>query len=139
MRNQPESHLGHYLWASPNTALGLLFAPTACFTAGGIRVVDGVVELHSPVIAWVLRHCVLLPGGAAAMTLGHVVIGRNARMLAATRGHERVHVVQRWGPLFLPADLMAAVWGLVTRAGAYEGNYFEREAVRGEQTPGRPV
>ena len=42
------------------------------------------------------------------MTLGHVVIARNAELLDKTRDHERVHVRQceRWGPLFIPVYLL---------------------------------
>jgi hypothetical protein len=97
--------------------------------------VGGVLELHSPFISWVLRRCVPLPDGAAAMTLGHVVLGRDPQALARTRTHERVHVRQceRWGPGFIPAYLLASLWGMVTRTGAYHGNWFEREAFECER------
>ncbi|MBL8978368.1 MAG: hypothetical protein JNM53_08150 [Gemmatimonadetes bacterium] len=127
--------LARYLWAAPNSLIGLLFLPSTLFTSGGCRAVDGVLELHSGFIAWVLRACVPLPGGAAAMTLGHVVLGRDPQALARTRAHERVHVRQceRWGPGFIPAYLLASTWGLVTGAGMYHGNWFEREAFEGER------
>jgi hypothetical protein len=35
-----------------------------------------------------------------------------------------------WGPAFIPAYLLAGLWAFVNGAGAYEGNYFEREAMR---------
>jgi hypothetical protein len=128
--------LGRYLWASPNSLLGLLFVPVVLFTDGGFQIVDGVLELHGSVIAWVLRRCVPLPGGASAMTFGHVVLGRDQRALLQTRAHERVHVRQyeRWGPVFIPAYLVAATCGLLTRTGAYQGNVFEREALQVELT-----
>lgn len=124
--------LARYLWAAPNSLIGLLFLPSALFTSGGCRAVGGVLELHSGFISWVLRSCVPLPGGAAAMTLGHVVLGRDPQALARTRAHERVHVRQceRWGPGFIPAYLLASAWGLVTGTGMYHGNWFEREAGR---------
>ena len=127
--------LWRYVWTSPNTLLGLLFLPSALFVRRGVRVVDGVLELHGGFIAWVLRHCVLLPGGAWAMTLGHVVLGCDEQALARSRAHERVHVRQyeRWGPVFIPAYIVAALWGLVNGTGAYVGNFFEREAVDGER------
>jgi hypothetical protein len=126
--------LSRYIWASPNSIIGLLFWPSVFFNGGGFQVVDGVLELHGSLISWVLRHCVLLPGGAWAMTFGHVVLGRDEEALSGTRVHERVHVRQyeRWGPVFIPAYLAAAMWGLVRGTGAYHGNYFERQAVRGE-------
>lgn len=64
------------------------------------------------------------------MTLGHVVLGRDPRALAATRAHERAHVRQCevWGPAFIPAYVLASVWALISGGGAYDGNYFERQA-----------
>ena len=126
--------LFRYIWASPNSAIGLLFLPSVLLTGGEFQVVDGVLEAHSAFIAWILRHCTLLPGGAWAITFGHVVLGCDATALAQTRVHERVHVRQyeQWGPAFIPAYLMAAMWGLVTRRGAYYGNFFEREAMQAD-------
>jgi hypothetical protein len=126
--------LVRYIWASPNSAVGLLFLPSVILIDGELQIVDGVLELHSSFISWVLRHCVFVPGGAAAITFGHVVLGRDRQSLALTREHERVHVRQyeRWGPAFIPAYLVAALWGLVTGSGAYHGNLFEREAFERE-------
>src|SRR5919112_3987202 len=89
-----------YLWAFPTTFMGLIFAPPTLLT-GGLRLVDGVIEIHGGLAALFLRYCTFLRGGACAMTLGHVVIARTAELLESTRSHERVHVRQceRWGPL----------------------------------------
>lgn len=123
--------VGRYIWASPNSLVGLLFVPIVVFGRGGIQLVDGVIELYGPLLSLVLRHCVFMPGGASAMTLGHVVLGRDRESLSATRAHERVHVRQyeRWGPAFMPAYLLASVWALMSGAGPYYGNRFEREAL----------
>jgi hypothetical protein len=125
--------LARYLWASPNTVIGLLFLPIAA-RRGGIAIVDGVLELHGPLVAAVLRRVVPVPGGAATMTFGHVVIGCDKWALDATRAHERVHVRQyeRWGPAFIPAYLTAGGWAWLRGRGAYAGNCFEREAFRRE-------
>jgi hypothetical protein len=127
--------LARYIWALPNSLVGLAFVPTVGLTKGRLEVVDGVLELHGSLIGWVLRHCVPLRGGACAMTLGHVVLGRDKQSLVLWRKHERAHVRQYevWGPAFVPAYLAAAVWGFVTGAGAYHGNRFEREAMRNER------
>jgi hypothetical protein len=120
-----------YTWALPTTAAGLLFVPLALLSrGGGGRVVDGVLELHGGAISFFLRHCTLLRGGASAMTLGHVVLGRDEQLLELTRNHERVHVRQceRWGPLFIPAYLLASLVVLVRGGRPYEDNPFEREA-----------
>ncbi len=126
----PIGRLLRYAWALPNTALGALLLPCAFGRGGEVRIVDGVVEAHAPSLAWILRTCVPLRGGAAAITFGHIVVGCDAAALASTRFHERVHVRQSetWGVAFIPAYLVASAWAGVAGAGAYEGNYFERQA-----------
>ena len=120
-----------YAWTLPTTLVGLLFLPLVLVSrAGGARVVDGVLELHGGPVAFFLRRCTLLRGGASAMTLGHVVLGRDERLLDLTRAHERIHVRQceRWGPLFIPAYLLASVLVFFRGGRPYEDNPFEREA-----------
>jgi hypothetical protein len=76
---------------------------------------------------------VLLDGGASAITLGHVVLGRDERALAQTRAHERIHVRQyeRWGAAFLPAYGAASLWAILSGGHYYFDNSFEREAFEG--------
>jgi uncharacterized protein (DUF2062 family) len=97
-----------------------------------LRVVDGVVEAHGPTLAWFLSHLTLMPGGAAALTLGHVVIARDDWSLVSTRAHEHVHVRQCevWGPFFLPAYLAASLAALLHGRNFYFDNRFEVEAFR---------
>lgn len=118
-----------YAWTSPNTLAGCLLAATACID-GELAIVDGVVEAHGRTLRWMLRHLVPLPGGAAAITLGHVVLATDARTLRNTRAHERIHVAQyeRWGPLFLPAYAAASLWALARGEHFYFGNRFEQHA-----------
>ena len=99
-----------------------------------MQVVNGVLEVHGPLVAAILRHCIPIRGGASAITFGHVVLGHDRITLEATRPHERVHVRQCeiWGPAFIPAYLIAGLWALLNGTGAYRGNYFERQARRGE-------
>jgi hypothetical protein len=122
-----------YLWASPNTCLGLLFLPLAWLSSGGAQVIEGVLEIHGGAVDFFLRRCTLLKGGASAMTLGHVVLGRDRQCLDWSRAHERVHVRQyeRWGPLFLPAYLLGSLYALLRGKQAYRDNPFEREAYDG--------
>lgn len=124
-----------YLWSSPTTMLGLAVVLLACRRAR-VSVVDGVIEAHGPGIAWALTHLTVLAGGASALTLGHVVIGRDARAIRSTRVHERVHVRQyeQWGPLFLPAYLAASAWSLACGGHFYRDNWFERQAFGAEGT-----
>ena len=119
------------LWALPNTILGALLLPAA-LRGGTIRLVNGVVEAQGPLLSVVLRRSVPIAGGAVAITLGHIVLGRDLNALETTRAHERVHVRQceNWGPFFIPAYLAASLWAGLVGAGAYEGNYFERQAGR---------
>ncbi len=118
-----------YLWAGPTTLIGIVLA-LASLRRGHVAIVDGVIEAHGPFLRRALTSLTPLASGADAMTLGHVVIGRDARALELTRAHERVHVRQYelWGPLFVPAYLLAGVWALARGRHPYCDNYFEREA-----------
>lgn len=118
-----------YAWAGPTTVIGLLVVLLG-FWRGQLRIVDGVLEAHGPVLAWLLSHLTLVRGGVTAMTLGHVVVARDQQSLEWTRAHERVHVRQceLWGPLFLPAYLASSLFALVRGRHFYFDNRFEVEA-----------
>ncbi len=115
-----------YLWASPNTCLGIAIG---WLLGGRFSVVDGVIEIHGTRVAAALGS-LWMP--AMAITLGHCVLGQSAAALAITRTHERVHVrqYQRWGPVFIPAYL--AAWAYLRSKGrdGYRENPFEIEAYR---------
>ena len=124
-----------YLWAGPNTVAGLLFALLARATGGTWQVRDGVVEAAGGALGSMMRRLPTSgtwrqPAGAAALTLGHVVLAVDQAALDRTRIHERVHVRQyeRWGPLFLPAYLIASMFAKLRGNHGYLGNSFEREA-----------
>lgn len=119
-----------YLWALPTTGVGLAVVAAALLTGGRARGHTGVLECHGGFATFLLRRLTLLPGGASAMTLGHVVLGRDAALLDATRAHERVHVRQaeRWGPAFIPAYLLASAWVALRGGDPYRDNPFERQA-----------
>ncbi len=121
--------LFRYLWASPVTIVGLAMAVMGRWH-GRIAVVDGVIEAHGPLLRWALRHLVPVGGGALAMTLGHVVLGRDRAALDSSRAHERVHVAQyeRWGPFFLPVYFAASAWAALSGRHFYLDNVFEVEA-----------
>jgi len=120
-----------YAWALPNSVLGAALAVSALASGGRATMVDGVVEAHGGLVTLVLRHMVPLQGGASAMTLGHVVLGRDAASLQRTRAHERAHVRQyeAWGLLFIPAYVMASIVVASRGRHYYRDNRFEREAV----------
>ena len=124
-----------YLWVGPNTLLGLLLSLLARLTGGRSALVDGVIEASGGVLRPILRlmpttGSLRYPCGAAAITLGHVVLAVDQAALDRTRSHERVHVRQyeRWGPLFLPAYLLASLAATLRGQDPYRDNRFEREA-----------
>ncbi|MEM9803428.1 MAG: hypothetical protein AAGA20_24125 [Planctomycetota bacterium] len=120
------------LWASPNTLLGLALGAFCALTGGSLRLVDGVIEAEGGWIGLFFGRNPFVRGGIAAMTLGHVVVGRSAAELDRTRIHERVHVEQyeRWGPLFLPAYFASSAWCVLRGRHPYRANAFEVEAYR---------
>ena len=130
------SSIVRYLWAAPTTAIGVVVV-LAGFRSAKVRFVDGVLEAYGPALAWIFRNLTFMPGGAAALTLGHVVIGRDHASLESTRAHERVHVRQceAWGPLFVPAYLAASLIAVARGRSFYFDNCFEVEAWGVEGTP----
>jgi hypothetical protein len=116
-----------YLWALPNTALGLCFTPLALLSGGKLRTERGAIEIYGGLVQpFLVRLC----SGAGCMTLGHVILGQHRAVLDEARNHEHVHVEQymRWGPLFLPLYALSSF--LCWRRGqdAYFENRFEKEA-----------
>lgn len=118
-----------YLWALPNTLVGVAFLPLTLLCGGGVRFQWGVMELHGGFAAWFLRN---VCGGVWAMTLGHVILGRDRAMLDHTRNHEHVHVVQYMlcGPLFLPLYGLSSFLCWCKSQDYYRENWFEKPAFR---------
>lgn len=129
-----------YCWAGPNTLIAFVLFGPAALLGGGLQIRRGVIELYGGLVGWVLRNLTVLPGGAAAMTLGHVVIGVDRAALDRAREHEHIHVRQyeRWGPLFIPAYLACSAWALLRRRHFYRDNAFEREAYAASDSPRNP-
>ncbi len=119
-----------YLWALPATFIGLALA--ACANRIGARVVlrEGVLEVSGPGVCTIATR--LAPPGfrIRALTLGHVVLARDAATLAGTREHERAHVRQfeRWGPAMIPAYLVAGLAAGTVGGDGYRDSRFERTA-----------
>jgi hypothetical protein len=119
------------LWPAPITLLGAALATL-------IRATNGRWERHGP--AWeasgglaprLLR--LMNPWGAIeAITLGHIIIARDAPTATRLRTHEQVHVRQyeQWGIVFPFAYLTASVIAVLKGGDAYRDNAFEREAFR---------
>ncbi len=121
-----------WIWAGPNTLIGLIACALCRASGGDVRVVDGVVEAHGGWVTPCLGANPIMRGGIAAITLGHVVLGRDPFQLDRTRVHERVHVRQyeAWGPFFLPAYFASSAWCALRGRDPYRDNRFEREAYR---------
>lgn len=121
-----------YLWAAPVSLLGLCLALAAWLGRGQARWHDGVLEVSGGLPGRLLACPLPGSGPVAALTLGHVVIGRSAGALEAVRTHERVHVGQaeRWGPLFLIAYPLSSLLAWVRGGHPYRDNRFEVEARR---------
>jgi hypothetical protein len=107
-----------YLWALPNSLIGLAGAlttgsrPVRC---RGVLLIEGSRLGLARFLAW---------RGFTAITLGHVIVA-NQPLDDHLLAHELAHVAQheRWGPLFYPAYLLTSLTG-------YRRNPFERAAER---------
>ena len=117
-----------YLWAFPNTTLGLLFVVPGLLSGGRVRFERGAIEIHGGFARFVLRHCLFVK--ASALCLGHAIVGQDRACLDYSRDHEHVHVRQyeRWGPFMLPMYFLSSF--LAWRRGDhfYFDNAFERQA-----------
>jgi hypothetical protein len=107
-----------YLWAGPNSLVGLAGAATARTRPvrwRGVLLIENSRSGLARFLAW---------RGFGAITLGHVIIAGELlddHLLAHELAHVRQH--ERWGPLFYPAYLLASVAG-------YRRNPFEHAAER---------
>ena len=130
-------HLLRYLWALPNTLLGLTVSLFASWGGGSVHVREGVLEASGGFLTTLLR--LLRPVGldVAALTLGHVVLAQNEQRMERCRAHERVHVRQyeTWGPFFLPAYFIGSLLAAVRGKHPYLDNPFEQAAFHEEPLP----
>jgi hypothetical protein len=118
-----------YTWAAPTSLVGLVAGGLALCTGGRVQSREGALEFHGGFARWLLERTLIR---ASAMTLGHVIIGRDRYCLDACRAHEQAHVrqVERWGGTFLPAYLVASFVAWKQGGDYYYDNWFERDARR---------
>lgn len=135
-----------YVWAFPITLIGLLLGAGALLLGATARRNSGILEIASPHASagrwrsrWLKRQAFV------AITLGHVVLGRDHDVLDQWRAHEQVHVAQteRWGPLFPAAYALASLVAWVRGLHPYWDNAFEKQAQQApvgnaSMTPSRP-
>ena len=118
-----------YLWVSPASLVGLAFAAVALAGGARARRVQGALEVGGGCVRALVER---LPEGLrfGAITLGHVIVGIDHRVLELAREHEQVHVRQyeRWGILFFPLYLGSSVVQYLRGRDPYRDNCFEAEA-----------
>jgi hypothetical protein len=117
------------LWASPGTLIGILFGLPMLLLGARARWHGTHAEIGGGLLGrWMAR--LQGPHGYSAITFGHLVLGLDDHALDTLRAHETVHVRQyeRWGPLFLPAYVLAGARARLQGRRAYLDNPFEREA-----------
>lgn len=116
-----------YFWAFPVSFFGILLLPLVILSGGSIVIVAGVIEAECVIASFLLRRL-----HVSAITIGHVVFGRNRDSLVRLRNHELVHVRQyeRWGPLFPFLYLLSSAAAVVRGRDPYRDNRFEQKAFR---------
>jgi hypothetical protein len=118
-----------YLWVLPVTLFGLFFALIAYWLGASVKHRHGVLEVAGNTRTPLLR---ALANQFDAITVGHVILGRNHGTLKRWRSHELVHVRQyeRWGVLFPVLYVLASFKSLLEGKRFYWDNVFEVEARR---------
>ena len=118
-----------WIWAGPGSLVGLALCALARASGGVARRHRGTLEAHGGALAMLMAR-MGGPRSLCALTLGHVILARDAASLEDFREHERVHVRQweRWGVLFPFAYLASSLWAWARGRDPYRANRFEREA-----------
>lgn len=118
-----------YIWTSPNTLIGLLLAIISLPGSTSAKWNDGIFELTGGCIGKAISHW---PLSASAITIGHVIIANDEGLLILSRRHELIHVKQFevWGPIMIPAYMVASVIAIICGKHPYKENYFEKQASR---------
>ncbi len=121
------SRILRYSWAAPTTVIGLVAGALTMCSGGRVQRRCGALEFHGGFSSWMADRFRF-----SAMTLGHVIVGRDAQALDFCREHEQAHVrqVERWGALFIPAYLAASLLAWHRGGHYYFDNWFERDARR---------
>ena len=117
-----------YCWVLPVSCIGLLLIPFVIVSGGAVKVAAGVIEAEGGILRFLLSHRRFFM--IDALTIGHVIFGKNRESLKRCRDHEHVHVRQyeRWGPLFPFLYLLSSAAALVRGMDPYRDNRFEQEA-----------
>jgi len=119
-----------YCWVLPVSCIGIVLLPFIILSGGAVKVAAGVIEAEGGILRFLLSRRRFFR--IDALTIGHVIFGRNRDSLIRCRNHERVHVRQyeRWGPLFPVLYLLSSAAAMVRGLHPYRDNRFEKEAFR---------
>ncbi|MGZ3159367.1 MAG: signal peptide prediction [Burkholderiaceae bacterium] len=123
------AQIAKYVWASPCSLVGVIFACMVILFGGRISRSSGTLEVayreYQPLANTPARR---LP--FRAITFGHVIIAITRQELELLRAHERIHVQQyeHWGIAFFAAYAGSSIWQLLMGRNAYWDNWFEVEA-----------
>lgn len=116
-------------WAAPITLLAL--PPALMIRLTGGRVLRQGIAWEAaggcaPRLLWLMNPWMRID----AITLGHIIIAKDAATADCMRTHEQVHVRQyeRWGMFFPLAYAAASINARARGACPYRGNAFEQEA-----------
>lgn len=118
-----------YIWPLPNTLLGLFVGFLPLMGPRSLAFRRGTLGIYGPGIRRLLR-LAPIPGGAAAITFGHIILAADEAAFEETFEHEWIHVKQYlwWGPFFIPAYLLNSLWHWISGDGIYVDNDFEKQA-----------
>ncbi|MBS0266720.1 MAG: hypothetical protein JSS02_32630 [Planctomycetes bacterium] len=123
-----------YCWVAPVTVLALVPVLICVISGGRVNVVRGVLEARGGVLTPLFRRGNRWVGTISAMTLGHVILGRDEGCLTRCRFHEHVHIRQfeKWGVFLAVLYPAASLWCWLRGAHPYRDNPFEIEAYAAE-------
>ena len=112
------------------SCIGILLIPFVIMSGGKVSVASGAIEAEGGILRFLLSRRTRF--AIDALTIGHVIFGKNRESLTRCRSHERVHVRQyeRWGSLFPLLYLLSSAAALVRGMDPYRDNRFEQEAFR---------
>ena len=118
-----------YLWPLPNTLIGLSVGSLPFLGKRVFTVRRGTIVIYGPAMKRLLARAPI-PGGAIAITLGHVILAESGASFESSFEHEWIHVKQYqwWGPFFIPAYLLNSLWHWFCGEEIYVDNDFERQA-----------
>jgi len=118
-----------YCWVLPVSCIGIVLLPFVILSGGAVVIAAGVIEAEGGITSSLLSR--LHPHAPIdAITIGHVIFGRNRDSLVRCRNHERVHIRQyeRWGPFFPVLYLLSSAMAIIRGEDPYRSNIFEQEA-----------